>query len=229
MKLRICNLLGLSIGLTLMSCTQIDESVYSCNEDVDSWVKENVAEIRLMSRSNWLETSDGVSRAIYRAFTPEQRVSFWREKIQESKQLPWNDEELRHIEKIESFMESHLFIFGEEPLTEAQEDEIDLFFYKWKTEAVNNLNWTDKVVFALVASGNKVINTDGDIEPLKPSRRGMMLSDPSESTTTPDRKEDCECSYVSSFCDCEVTGRCNVDSNGCGLFWAFPCDGMCKD
>lgn len=59
---------GLIISLSMFSCAK--EESYSCNKEVDAWVKEHLDEVRSMTRSEWNELDPAVSRACYIAFTP---------------------------------------------------------------------------------------------------------------------------------------------------------------
>ena len=52
----------------MFSCAK--EESYSCNKEVDAWVKEHLDEVRSMTRSEWNELDPAVSRACYIAFTP---------------------------------------------------------------------------------------------------------------------------------------------------------------
>lgn len=115
--------------ITMVSCSS-DELTYSCDKEINQWVKDNIESIQQMDRSDWLSVSGEMSIATYRAFTHQQRVRFWQDKFAEVKQLPWNEKELRHIEWAESYIDSHLDIFNSDPLSEEQNDDLDMFFYK---------------------------------------------------------------------------------------------------
>lgn len=41
---------GIVISIMFSACQQ-NETVYSCNKDIDEWVHENLTEIRTLSRS----------------------------------------------------------------------------------------------------------------------------------------------------------------------------------
>lgn len=55
-------LIVLSMCVVFQSCSQ-DEDVYSCNHEVNDWVKDNKLYIRTLSRSQWYELDYNVSRA----------------------------------------------------------------------------------------------------------------------------------------------------------------------
>ena len=115
-------------ALTIMVSCSSDELTYSCDREINQWVKDNIESIQQMDRSDWLSVSGEMSIATYRAFTYQQRIRFWQDKFTEVKQLPWEDNELRHIELAENFIALHPYFFNSKQLTEEQNDELDLFF-----------------------------------------------------------------------------------------------------
>lgn len=107
--------LALVIGAMIWaSCSQDDAPCYSCDDEVNEMVKTNLEEIHSMTRSQWKDLDTNVSLAVYRAFTPEQKIQFCKEKFAEVKSLGWNEEELAHIEKAEAFVNSHPELFVED-------------------------------------------------------------------------------------------------------------------
>lgn len=153
------------IGLfvSLCSCSQSDQITYSCDMEVDGWVKDNLSEIQKMNRTSWMNVASEYSIAVYRAFTPEQKVEFWRDKFQEVKKLSWNEKELSHIIKLESFMFDHTYYFYKAELSENDLDEMELFCYKWQEYAIEQFGWTKQVVGSIAMTGKKVLDTKGGI------------------------------------------------------------------
>lgn len=81
MKMRKSLLIVTILLLGMSSCQQDDELIYSCDPVEDAWAKENLDDIRVMTRANWLEIDDSKKRVVYRAFSAEQKQDFWVEKI----------------------------------------------------------------------------------------------------------------------------------------------------
>lgn len=213
---------AIMFGFIMCACN-MDEPKYSCNSDVDEWVKSHIDEIHSMSRANWLESDAEFSIPIYRAFTPQQRVNFWRGKFQELKALPWTKEELSLINEAESFFESHLSLFGPEVPTDEQLDETELFIYKWREKAKKECSWTDQMITSIIASGDKLMDTKGTIYQSNRSS-GMILATKSES---------CNCHIKSLFTCTQYTAceeaTCDETTLGCGGFLAWSCDGRCEE
>lgn len=207
---------------SLLSCSQQDEVIYSCDETVNDWVQDHLTEIQQMNRENWLHVNDQVSIAVYRAFTADQRINFWRAKFEEVKNMSWSKDELMHIQMAENFVNSHLHFFSGEPLTDDQLDELESFFYKWQNEAMENLGWKKEVGLSIVATGNSLKNTKGEIIPLFSDRNDVM---------SVSAESKCNCNAGADFCfnvpgPCEESS-CEEYSPGCGWLMLMACNGLC--
>lgn len=218
MKTKVFFTVMVLLNIILASCSQSDELVYSCDSKIDAWVKDNLQLATTMDRSEWLKLDAAKATAIYRAFTPEQKIKFWRDKISEVKTLDWSEESIRHIEKLEYFIDVNPGLFEDHKLSDSENDLIDTFFYKWKKYGTTHLGWNERVAFAIAASGYRLVNTEG-----------LIASPPA-----PDQREpnvDCNCSRQYDFCNyfiysCEKAD-CSVVNDNCGFLWSKPCDGRC--
>lgn len=212
----------LSAIFLFSSCNQEQEKIYSCDETINAWVKNNIDVIHQMSRSEWLNTPADISRSIYAAFTHKQRIAFWQDKFSELQDLAWNEEELSHINRAKAFMESHLDFFSGNPLSDEAIDEVDIFSYKWQKYAIDNLGWSKEVIFSIIACGNKVLSTKGDIEPLKNNIAGSLLKT---------KGETCNCNRTDDWCGSNETCTdtdCDAPTmNHCGTLLLMSCNGYC--
>ena len=208
--------------LLFTSCD--DDPVYSCDEQTDRWVKDNMELVRNIDRDSFLTYSDSEKRAMYRAFTPEQRISMWKEKLNEVKMLSWNEKELSHITKLEEFINMHKECF-EDGMSDENEDVLDVFFYQWQTYAIDSLGWDRQIGFAIAGSLNQM-KENGEIEREDLNmRKGMRTRSKSG--------EDCDCSskLFNDFCIgmyCNDRAKCEGVSSSCGWFWNKDCDGLCE-
>ena len=211
----------LFISICLCSCDK--ETTYSCDESIDNWVHENLSEIRLMSRSEWNNLEEGLKIPVYRAFTLQQRVDFWNEKLTNVLALNWSEKEREHIGLLNKFINEHRsFLNGYDIMSDDEKNIFDLFFYGWMDKAKINFKWSDKLIYAILASGNTLIDTNGTLLVNQSSSRSSLLSS-SEST--------CNCSQSSDWCtpigwDCE-NAPCDKTSLGCGTILVYDCDGRC--
>lgn len=168
--------------------------------------------------------SDSKKRAMYRAFTPEQRISMWKEKLNEVKTLSWSEKELSHITKLEEFIDMHNECF-EDVMSGENEDAFDLFFYQWQTYAIDSLGWSRQICIAIAGTPNRM-KENKEIE-------GSDLNS-QKSTRAGKDEPDCECkdSWYQDFCwpaagYCEFSNDCRHLPSGCGWFLQAECDGLC--
>lgn len=150
----------------LLSSCEKEEFTYSCNEEEDAWVKENLDDIRTMSRSNWLKVDESMKRAVYSAFTPEQKQIFWKEKLQKvlvDKQ--WSPEEYNHLQLLKETIDVHIEWFDEKGVehNEKAYDEFKIFAYEWVEYASNKLKWSELQIAAIAASGKDLKIINGEI------------------------------------------------------------------
>ncbi|MBQ8283270.1 MAG: bacteriocin fulvocin C-related protein [Paraprevotella sp.] len=200
----------------LYSCeTENDLRTYSCDKTINEWVSDNIPSIRTMNRNNWNNVDEERKRATYRAFTPEQRYKIWVGKIQQTLTLDWNENEKIHILKLLTYIETHPEIFNDEVMTESQYDELELFAYKWKEDAILLLKWSEKLVFAIIASPNNLIDKDGNIEITEYRNRSISSTE-----------SDCNCNASwHTYNNC-YSGDCKHTEKGCGPMWTYNCNGI---
>ena len=213
------------IAVTFFSaCNQEEDVVYSCDKVTNEWTKENLAEIRLMSRADWKKLDEVKKRAAYRAFTPNQKFVFWKEKFSEVKTLNWSDAERLHIQKAEDFINAHASFFNNLSLTEEENDELELFFYKWKEEAISSFGWPKELPIAIAGSGNEIENNNKETLILGIGQGGGFKDD----------DLDCNCTdrILSDFCfsagPCDSRINCIHDVSGCGWLLQQECNGRCS-
>lgn len=225
-KIILLGMLGLMV--LIMSCSQSEEIFYSCDKTQDEWVKENLSEIRQMTRSEWLQVDETLARPVYRAFTPKQRIVFWQDKFNETKKLSWTDEELAHIQKAEDFMNSHLDFFYDNLLPQ-EEDELEMFFYKWFKYSVEQLGWKEEVGLGIITSGHKLRNTGGELD-----FSSVRITANETMSTGTETSKNCHCSVHGLLNSCGLSGQectegsCDTQDFGCGALWLQDCDGLCN-
>jgi len=208
------------ISMGWFSCTK-DERVYSCDKAVDAWVKENLTSIQMMTRNDWLKLGEDVKRAAYIAFTPEQKFIFWKEKLIEVLALNWNEAERKHLELMyKTISENPQWFADDFSKNEVEWEKFEQFTYRWRETAEADFGWDRDNIRPMIASGNKMLNTKGELQ----INAGTTISLRSSA-------DDCECSGVDSYCGnnhiCDASLTCNPSSFGCGTIGLYRCDGMC--
>ena len=228
----------LLIILLITSCDSANEPLFSCDEHINHWVETNLKTVHQLNRQQWLTIKTiGQKIATYRGFTSEQKHKFWHDKLKEVKMLDWNSEELKHIDTLINFIDEYDKIFTDnfknKTIDEELEDTFDVFMYTWTQDAKDNLNWSDRTIFAIIGAGEKMLSKDGDIELPEKTYAIEKLSVPDE------QSGDCFCNDPDDYCnfileivnpntikfDCVKNG-CQVKS-GCGWMFNYDCNRQC--
>lgn len=217
--------------LTVISCSKND--LYSCDPVINQWTKSNLQSIKTMTRSNWVAVGDiSRQRAIYNAFTPEQRVNLWKGKIQETLELNWSADESAHLETLLTFVnENPNFFENNEEVTEQNQDNYDLFFYNWKEHAKTTLGWDDKLIYNIVYTPEKIADKEGNLAPVPSAAINVMSYTEGGSGSGSGGTLICDClttddntyrcpNYCSTARSCRATA-------GCGYMWQHKCNGVC--
>lgn len=220
--MRIFNLfLFVCLMLVFSSCQE--EVFYSCDERVDDWVKENLDEIRTMTRNEWKNLNEDVKKGCYVAFTQQQKVDFWKGKFIEALELDWTPEEAEHIKLMYKFVDEHpeYFDYSREK-TDEEIETFEIFTYEWIEKAKQEFKWSKKTIGGLIATGHTLIDKGGAIQ-----------YTPNITMTKAPSEVKCNCSTESNWCsidyniDC-IAGGCEEDVNDCGTLWMYDCDGRCN-
>jgi hypothetical protein len=141
---------------------------YANEIDIDAWNNEHQTEIQTMSRENWLKLDETLKRPVYEKFTGKQRYLFWIDKINEVIQsFDWNELETIHLNLLLNTVSKNPKWFendGIESLEKPYKEAFETFVSSWNEYAKDTLCWEKRLIGAIVASGNKVLNKTGEIE-----------------------------------------------------------------
>lgn len=218
-------ILSLAVTCVFTACSSQDDIKFSCDPNADAWVKEHLDDIHKMSRSEWINADINLANPIYNAFTPEQEISFWREKIDETLKLDWSEAEHMHILALQEYLENHLYLFYESPLSESSKEDLELFTYQWISTATEQLGWDESICQAICMIGYPLKSTDGTLI-LPPAKKIQTLA-----TSEPD----CDCVLDNDYCDTLFGSRvecksvkCKIAENKCGIFKQLDCNGECR-
>lgn len=235
MSLKLFSVITLSLIFVLSSCNQ-EELVYSCNPEIDLWVKENKQTIDVMSTNEFLSLERDYQKASYIAFSSKQREFLWVSKITETLQLNWNENEKMHLEKLLVVLKEYSRIF-EKDCPEEYKDEFKVWVYQWIKDGEEAFNWSPKLIKNLLSSPNQLLNKDGDI---KEGRIKKINYVKTRSENDKDERRTCNCYSTSNqgegifFDDCSEYSHCvqgywdcKPKGVGCGFFFLDPCDGYC--
>lgn len=237
----------IALSYFTVSCSNIDDELrYSCNEKIDSWVKENFTEIQKMGYTEILEYDMGTQKAIYNAMSLEQRYNLWITKLNNVLKLEWNEKEEEHLNNLLIFIENNKMLFDNKKNDDIN-DEFELFMYKWKEYAKNELGWDQMSLYSiyctLITPTKKLENDTVRLfveEDLLSSNIPQTRSR-TELIKKHDTSEVCYCSTSSDYCGnnnssstagsytyyCSSGCRSTGEPKGCGILWQYECDGGC--
>lgn len=191
--------------LILTGCSK--EECYSCDPEIDSWIKENYTEIQKYTREKISSYPLSYEKAILRALTAERRKEIWSEKIDYIKSMKWSNEEIAYINYFVNSFNKLDYSYKKSDQNSLIEEEM----YLKLVESMEKFNWDKKFVF-------ETFFLVGDIGALKFNLKEEQVDGGK-----------CECKYdlgCPGWGDC-VHGMCEETSDGCGLFGGAPCTGKC--
>lgn len=208
-------------GIAISSCEK--EEVYCCDKAINSWIKENIDDVRSMTRSAWIELPEELKGPVFGAFSSEQKSIFWNERMKEILTLEWNKEEKDHLKKLYNAILTRKYWFDDaKNKTESIEDEISLFAFKWIDYAKEELQWDEKLIFAIVGSGNRIVSKTGELYVVDKQNQHPRLKSGNERACNCNQKYDF-CSYPEPDC---LNHECE-ERPYCGWLLLSKCNGLC--
>ena len=215
------------ISFTNISCT--DDNCYSCDQEINSWAKENLESLKSMNRNELSILSTGKQKAAFRTFTSEKRKQLWDDKFNQIKSLSFSKAELSHLKIFNKFLKKYDF---SKELTKQQEQ----FLNDWFEEGKLNFNWTPYFLI----SGFAMLNEDAVLNKKEfqnkfPSLYSMRVDDGLSEPGVGNGDGgtgDCDCRWDIS-CQLAHMGSCSDDkckdtSLGCGFMLMQSCTGDCS-
>ena len=222
------------ILVLLVSCNQ-EEAIYSCNPEIDLWVKENKQSINAMSADEFLSLERDYQKASYIAFSPKQRENLWISKITEAARLDWSVDEQKHMEKLLIALKEYSDVFSKD-CSEEYKDDFKVWVYQWIKEGEEAFNWSTKLIKNLLFSPNQLLSKDGEIK----EGENKMTSQVKTRSEDGGDGRNCNCNSNSNTGEGMFSDDCSSDSHcvegywnckpkwaGCGLFYMDSCDGYC--
>jgi len=203
---------------------------YSCDDDINNWVIENESEIENMSRTDLLLYNNDYQRPIFRAFTSKQRLSCWKDKLNEVLVLQWDTNERLHIYTLLKNLDINWFV--ENNYVNGLNPQIlrDDFIKNWIEKGINEIGWSKGLVHSMIVCMETNVSDNGYlIESVEKVENSNSLKESGAGT--------CTCSTASDWCNLggdalgsckEHADNCRASTMGCGTLWTFSCNGKCR-
>jgi hypothetical protein len=210
--------------IVIFSACQKSELKYSCDANIDAWVKSNLAYISIIGRNELIQYERPVQHAILNAFTSSQRFNVWIDKIKELQTLNWTEDEMNHILKLQSSLKVEWYTNGYNQ-DKIKFDEVDKFFRNWVNEGMAQFGWQKKFIISMLITPETVIDKNGTLlikrfetmSSISPNRVGPP---PICNCYAGPNQEPCGDGYC-------VQTSCNGSGTNCGYGGVYPCNGLC--
>lgn len=198
------------------------ELTYSCDPTIETWVTENMQRIKSMSSGNWQAVSDiEYQRGIYRAFSPEQKLRLWTDKLQDALTLAWNDQEKGHIETLISLLNISIF-------EGTMNDGTYIKLYKWINYASEILKWDQETIYSLVYTPQLLTASKKIPESYFVTAKTRSEDGGRKTCNCGDAHGILACYHPYASYNCRIAGvDCAPSDNGCGMLWLEKCWGVC--
>lgn len=203
--------------IALSSCEK--EQYYSCDPEIDNWVKNNLSTIDKINRTKLIQKDLAYQKAIFRASSKEKKAQFWYDKLGEVMQLSWSTEELEHIELLRMSISADWFDVKIKK-DESSYMKINSFIDNWINEGQIKFGWSKELFNGMICR----------LEKLKDMKGNLDMKDELK-TENPDTGSPCGCSRESDWCGEDETctkSSCKETVSGCGTFWWHECNGKCR-
>lgn len=205
-------LVVLVLQFLFLGCNQ-EEVCYSCDEKVDTFVKENLKAIQQMSRVEISTYSIGQQRAMYGSLSPDRKKEIWKDKFAQIKSLDLSKGERELMKKFEDFVDNKDF---SRSITKKEKE----YLGSLREEGIQKFNWTQRFI---VSAFGYLENID---------KNGII----SQNTNTAKDAFDpgtpkCDCDWGFACLDGPCDGRdgvCEKTENGCGWFYMQKCVSYCR-
>lgn len=224
----------LFLSISMLSCGS-DDAYFSCNPEIDRWVKDNLESVNTMTRSEWNKVGDlAYQRALYNAFSAGQRQRLWVEKFEKALPLFIDKNEKSHMELLLTSIKDNRQWF-ENNNDETIKNSFEIFCYIWIDYAKSVLNWNPDTLYAVIGTPEDIAESQrGDI-----IVNSALIARPATKSRTEDgygKVCDCgngseyfECSGWSGYtCKIDYNAPCRQTERGCGSLWQNACWGECK-
>lgn len=209
------------------------DTFYSCDEQINNWVKENYAAIQELNLTEWRSLDRSLQIPSYRAIPANKKASFWKEKTMEILKQNWTTPQKEAILNLFNTINANPQWF-ENQLSIEERDNLEIFTYEWLDYAEIEAQFTKDQIIAISGTlletniDSSIIDTTNSTQ-AKVSTRGL-----------PDEINHgrCDC-YTGQEFFCQDFGMtpskkcydhtdCKATLNlGCGFLLFYSCNGIC--
>ena len=206
----------LLVALAFLSCSNEEDICYSCDENIDAWVKEKRDSFENITYSQFLEYDGDKQRAIFRSLSATKKKDLWLDRMTDLKTAFTSKKDIEIINFVENILLNEL------TYSDLFTDELYLNYEKQIVNLAKEANWSRVQVVLSFSSFNSIYENKS------------LDDDPAIVDAGPDlgQGQDCHCKwgYFSCMGDnkCDKKSKCEETESGCGLLWLQDCNGYCN-
>lgn len=203
-------------AIFVMGSCQQEEACYSCDENVDAYIKAHLKSIQEMDRAEIITHPNEMQRVMFRVLSPTKKKEVWLDKFVQLNSLDLNEAERILMKKFHDFVIAMNF---EDDFS----DKDIAYLESLREEVFTKHGWTQRFV---VGAFGYLENVDSNgIILVKEIGDDFVITDPNSD-------KDCDCRWgfacLDGPCD-ERKGVCKRDDDsGCGWFFLEKCTGLCR-
>ena len=203
------------LSFFFLGCSK-DELTYSCDSEIDRWVKANKQVYSNISRDSLKFLSFKKQLGLYRSFSSKHKIKLWTAKIEVLlSDDKFSDREKEHFLKLIEYVKPVHFE------SESGRIEFSIFAEEWERYGRTYFGWKDEDLFY----STHILLTKKEFL----DRKNIDLTSKEMSLPGLDTGKDCECLY-SIYCSGSQTcskGNCKISDGGCGILGTSNCKGYC--
>ena len=209
------------ISLIIMSsCSKESDVVYSCDKNVNEFVKSNLRQISDISYDSLISYEIEYQKAIFRSLSIDKKYSLWVEKFNRTLLLEWSTSERGHINELKDSLNVNWYDIN---INQALELQRDNYLNAWRLRGVDNIGFDDRMLYSIAGRIDIIVNPDEPASMMQTEHGGSSIG-------VGDPQSDCNCSRSSDWCwgstDC-LQEKCSQTAHGCGTVWTYKCSGNC--
>lgn len=223
------SLLSICILIFLFFSCEKEEVVYSCDPEIDEWVKSNLSEIETFEWKELAQIGERYQQAAFAVFSSEQRLSLWAKKLEHTLLLNWTYEEKSHLALLLKEIQNNpdWFIPYYFESNEIEYDKFMIFFYKWIEFSKEKLGWDSSIIQSIIGTLKAPLTTTGIIESNTDITHIKTRSESKCNCNTKLGNSYNECN--SNYKHCSTKSSCVESSWSCSPLYVGKCNGLCSD
>lgn len=192
----------------ITNCSQTTK--YSCDDEINKWVTNNLKDLQSITRTKLAEYPFNYQVAIYRSLSADKKAEIWSEKMDSIEYYNWP----------QNF----------HPYFDSLKNKIDADFFDYENLASSRTYCSSMLGYILSIQGidtNQVVSSFFTIMTISEIEQGVYEAEPGA--------PNCVCNWSltcsmlnAGVCE-EGLNNCSETEDGCGFWYLYSCKGDCTE